>query len=48
MHSQFRIQFFDSNFKPEDGIDGGGLLKEFLLKITEKIYSPENEFFEET
>ena len=48
MHSQFRIQFFDSDFKPEDGIDGGGLLKEFLLKITETIFSPENAFFEET
>lgn len=38
MTSNFRIRFIDENGIFEDGIDGGGLLKEFLTKITEKIF----------
>lgn len=32
----------------EDGIDGGGLLKEFLTKITERIFDPQFGFFKES
>lgn len=34
LHSHFRIQFIDSNGQIEDGIDGGGLMKEFITKLT--------------
>jgi len=33
LHSNFRIQFIDQYDQVEDGIDGGGLLKEFMTKI---------------
>jgi hypothetical protein len=32
----------------ESGIDGGGLLKEFINSLTDKIFDPEQHFFEET
>jgi hypothetical protein len=40
MRTNFRIKFIDSNMQAEDGIDGGGLLKEFLTKLTERIFDP--------
>lgn len=35
-----RIQFIDSNLNAEHGIDGGGLFKEFITKITEQVFEP--------
>jgi len=32
----------------EEGIDGGGLTKEFLTKLTQKIFDPHYDFFTET
>lgn len=32
----------------EEGIDGGGLTKEFLTKLTERIFDPHYGFFTET
>lgn len=32
----------------EDGIDGGGLFKEFMTKLTEKIFDPHYPNFTET
>lgn len=40
LQAKFRIQFMDSNLVLEDGIDGGGLLKEFITKLTERIFDP--------
>lgn len=40
LHTNFRIKFVDQYGVQEDGIDGGGLLKEFMTKITEKIFDP--------
>lgn len=40
MKSNFRIRFIDEAGMYEDGIDGGGLLKEFLTKLTERIFDP--------
>ena len=37
--------FIDSNFKVEDGIDGGGLLKEFMTILNEQIFDPKLNFF---
>jgi ubiquitin-protein ligase E3 C len=34
LHSSFRIQFIDQYDQVEDGIDGGGLMKEFMTKIS--------------
>jgi ubiquitin-protein ligase E3 C len=31
---RLRIQFIDENYMHEEGIDGGGLTKEFLTKLT--------------
>jgi ubiquitin-protein ligase E3 C len=43
-----RILFVDTNYITEDGVDGGGLSKEFLTKLTEAIFDPHFAFFTET
>ena len=48
LQAKFRIQCIDSNLEVEDGIDGGGLLKEFITKLTERIFDPQYAFFLET
>jgi hypothetical protein len=35
MKKRLRIQFVDANYITEEGVDGGGLFKEFMTKITE-------------
>jgi ubiquitin-protein ligase E3 C len=45
---RLRIVFIDENFMQEEGIDGGGLTKEFLTKLTERIFDPHYGFFTET
>ena len=37
---KFKIVFVDQNGMEEIGIDAGGLFKEFLTKLTEKIFDP--------
>lgn len=37
--------FVDENDIIEDGVDGGGLFKEFVTKLTEKIFDPHYGFF---
>lgn len=32
----------------EEGVDGGGLFKEFVTKLTEIIFNPHFAFFSET
>lgn len=46
--SVFRIQFVDSDGEHEAGIDGGGLFKEFMTLVTQKIFDPQYTFFLET
>ncbi len=46
--NRFRIQFVDANYMTEEGIDGGGLFKEFMTKLTEIIFDPQYSFFSET
>lgn len=43
-----RIEFVDHNYITEEGVDGGGLFKEFLTKLTEVIFDPHYAFFTET
>ena len=43
-----RIQFIDEYGQAEDGIDGGGLLKEFMTKVTAEIFDLNRAFFSET
>lgn len=43
-----RISFVDINYITEEGVDGGGLFKEFMTKLTEKIFDPQYAFFTET
>ena len=48
MTENFRVRFFNEHGMPEDGIDGGGLMKEFLTKLTEHIFDPQYGFFKES
>jgi ubiquitin-protein ligase E3 C len=43
-----RILFVDQNYITEEGVDGGGLTKEFITKLTEKVFDPHFAFFTET
>ncbi|PFH31145.1 HECT-domain (ubiquitin-transferase) domain-containing protein [Besnoitia besnoiti] len=36
----FRIQFITDEGVPEEGIDGGGLFKEFLVLLSRKVFDP--------
>ena len=38
--NKLRISFVDLNYITEEGVDGGGLFKEFMTKLTEKIFDP--------
>ena len=46
--NRLRIQFVDLNYITEEGVDGGGLFKEFMTKLTEIIFDPQYAFFTET
>ena len=46
--NRFRIEFVDANYITEEGVDGGGLFKEFMTKLTEVIFNPQYSFFTET
>ena len=48
LKKKIRIRFVDSNYIIEDGVDGGGLFKEFMQKLTESIFNPQYGFFKET
>jgi len=48
IRNRFRVQFVDLNYMQEEGIDGGGLFKEFMTKLTEVIFDPQYAFFSET
>ena len=37
---KFKIIFIDVHGQEEMGVDAGGLFKEFLTKLTEKIFDP--------
>lgn len=38
----------DQNYITEEGVDGGGLFKEFITKLAEQIFDPHFAFFTET
>lgn len=46
--NRLRIQFVDVNDIIEEGVDGGGLFKEFMTKLTGVIFDPQYAFFSET
>ena len=45
---QWQIVFVDENSQVEDGVDGGGLFKEFITLLTTTIFNPNFPFFSET
>lgn len=45
---RLRIHFVDRNYIIEEGVDGGGLTKEFITKTTDQIFDPHFAFFTET
>lgn len=44
---KFKIVFIDEHGMEEMGIDAGGLFKEFMTKLTEKIFDPQLALFVE-
>jgi ubiquitin-protein ligase E3 C len=38
MKKHLKIRFIDEQHQVEDGLDGGGLLKEFMTKLTAEIF----------
>jgi HECT-domain (ubiquitin-transferase) len=40
LKNDFRIEFINSEGLPEAGIDGGGLLKEFIDSLVKKVFDP--------
>ena len=42
------IEFIDTFGNPEEGIDGGGLMKEFMTQLTKNMFDPQYGFFIET
>jgi ubiquitin-protein ligase E3 C len=48
LKSHFKIEFINKEGLPEAGIDGGGLLKEFVDSLVKQAFSPEYGLFKET
>ena len=46
--NQWQIVFVDENHQVEDGVDGGGIFKEFITLLTTTIFNPNFSFFSET
>ena len=47
LKNKLKIKFMNELGQIEDGVDGGGLFKEFITKLCEKIFDPEYAFFKE-
>ena len=46
--TRYQVQFVDQNFQVEDGLDGGGLFKEFMTLLTAEIFDTQYANFTET
>lgn len=44
---RLRIQFVDTNYIIEEGVDGGGLFKEFMTLVTQQAFDPQYACFDE-
>lgn len=42
----FRVAFVDEFGNTEDGVDGGGIFKEFLLTLSKSIFDPSYGLFQ--
>jgi ubiquitin-protein ligase E3 C len=47
LKNKLKIKFMNELGQIEDGVDGGGLFKEFITKLCDKIFDPEYAFFKE-
>ena len=47
LKNKLKIKFMNELGQIDDGVDGGGLFKEFITKLCEKIFDPEYAFFKE-
>ena len=47
LKKKMQIKFVNEHGVAEEGIDGGGLFKEFITKLCDKIFDPEYGFFKE-
>eukprot|EP00916_Digyalum_oweni_P021190 GHVL01035236.1.p1 GENE.GHVL01035236.1~~GHVL01035236.1.p1 ORF type:complete len:907 (+),score=177.92 GHVL01035236.1:160-2721(+) len=48
LKKSFKIRFVGPEGIPESGVDGGGLMREFLILLTRKAFNPEYGLFMET
>lgn len=47
LKNKLKIKFMNELGQIEDGIDGGGLFKEFITKLCDYIFNPSYCFFKE-
>ena len=47
LHGNLQIKFVNDYGQVEEGIDGGGLFKEFITKLCDRIFDPEYAYFKE-
>ena len=47
LKNKLKIKFINELGQIEDGIDGGGLFKEFITKLCDRIFDPEYAYFKE-
>ena len=45
LRNNLQIKFLNEQGIIEEGIDGGGLFKEFITKLCDKIFNPDYGFF---
>ena len=47
LKKKLQIKFMNEHGQIEEGIDGGGLFKEFITKLCDRIFDPEYAYFKE-
>ena len=45
LREEYKIQFYNEQNIEEEGIDGGGLTKEFLIRALSEAFDPNKGFF---
>lgn len=48
LKDRFQVEFIDENGRPEPGIDGGGVFKEYMDTLARRAFDPQFVLFKET
>ena len=48
LKDRFQVEFIDENGRPEPGIDGGGVFKEYMDTLARRAFDPQFGLFKET